>query len=138
MKNRLRSLLLFWVTLIWWKIMTTRQRRWRAYVWLRVLANFILVCIFKKLRTKANLSFFFVCNDVTMCLIIDFCFVLRMLNLFFASFMFGCLKFVTRERRKSVRHSFGMGSFLKYRRARSAKRSENVTILLEKEANKKD
>lgn len=102
------------------------------------LANFILVCIFKKLRTKANLSFFFVCNDVTMCLIIDFCFVLRMLNLFFASFMFGCLKFVTRERRKSVRHSFGMGSFLKYRRARSAKRSENVTILLEKEANKKD
>lgn len=52
--------------------------------------------------------------------------------------LFGCLKFVTRERRKSVRHSFGMGSFLKYRRARSAKRSENVTILLEKEANKKD
>lgn len=108
------------------------------YVFFLLLANFILVCIFKKLRTKANLSFFFVCNDVTMCLIIDFCFVLRMLNLFFASFMSGCLKFVTRERRKSVRHSFGMGSFLKYRRAQSAKRSDNVTILLEKEANKKD
>lgn len=83
------------------------------YVFFLLLANFILVCIFKKLRTKANLSFFFVCNDVTMCLIIDFCFVLRMLNLFFASFMSGCLKFVTRERRKSVRHSFGMGSFVK-------------------------
>lgn len=54
-----------------------------CFFFLSFLANFILVCIFKKLRTKANLSFFLVCNDVTMCLIIDFCFVLRMLNLFY-------------------------------------------------------
>lgn len=63
----------------------------RAYVWLR-LANFILVYFFfffafiKKLRTKANFFSSFVCVclcDYDICLIIDFCFVLRMLNFFF-------------------------------------------------------
>lgn len=52
------------------------------YVFFFLLANFIfVVCIFKKLRTKANFSLFFlVCNDVTMCVIFNYWFLLRFAN----------------------------------------------------------